>query len=181
MLAIALVGVAVNVAAGAILFRARSGSLNVEAAFRHVLADLLGSFGVIAAAIVILLTGWLEADPIVSILIGILILASSWTILRDSTGDPARGGAAGRRHARGRRAARAARRASWTCTTSTSGRSPPGSRLSRRTCSSGAGEDCHARRRELEQILAREFRIEHTTLQVDHAADPDGLVELGRF
>ena len=62
MLAIALVGIVVNVAAGAILYRARDSSLNVEAAFRHVFADLLGSFGVAAAAVVILATGWLQAD-----------------------------------------------------------------------------------------------------------------------
>ena len=42
------------------------------------------------------------------------------------------------------------------------------------------GEDCHGRRRELERLLRDEFAIEHTTLQVDHAAD-GGLVEMGRF
>ena len=76
---------AVNVAAGVVLSRARSHSLNVEAAFRHVFADLLGSLGVAIAAVVILATGWVEADPLVSILIGLLVLASTWTILRDST------------------------------------------------------------------------------------------------
>ena len=48
-------------------------------------ADLLGSLGVAIAAIVILTTGWVEADPLVSILIGVLVLASAWSILRDST------------------------------------------------------------------------------------------------
>ncbi|HYI75956.1 MAG TPA: cation diffusion facilitator family transporter, partial [Gaiellaceae bacterium] len=85
MLAIAVVGLAVNVAAGVVLARARSHSLNVEAAFRHVVADLLGSLGVAIAGIVIITTGWVEADPLVSILIGVLILASAWSILRDST------------------------------------------------------------------------------------------------
>jgi cobalt-zinc-cadmium efflux system protein len=45
----------------------------------------------------------------------------------------------------------------------------------------GQGEDCHARRRELELLLREEFAIEHTTLQVEHARDRDALVELGRF
>jgi cobalt-zinc-cadmium efflux system protein len=45
----------------------------------------------------------------------------------------------------------------------------------------GRGEDCHGRRRELELVLAKEFGIEHTTLQVDHVGEHDGLVELGRF
>ena len=85
MLAIALVGLAVNVGAGVMLSRARRHSLNVEAAFRHVFADLLGSLGVAVAAVVILTTGWVEADPLVSIVIGVLILVSAWSILRDST------------------------------------------------------------------------------------------------
>ena len=85
MLAIALLGIVVNVAAGLVLSRARSHSLNVEAAFRHVFADLLGSVGVAVAAVVILATGWVEADPLVSILIGVLVLVSTWSILRDST------------------------------------------------------------------------------------------------
>jgi cobalt-zinc-cadmium efflux system protein len=180
MLVIALVGVGVNVAAGAVLFRARSGSLNVEAAFRHVLADLLGSFGVIVAAVTILLTGWLEADPIVSILIGILILVSSWTILRDSVGILLE--AAPRDlDARAIGAALAGSPGVvdvhdlhiWTIT---SGFPSLSAHVLVRP-----GDDCHGRRRELESMLAREFHIEHTTLQVDHASDPDELVELGRF
>jgi cobalt-zinc-cadmium efflux system protein len=43
------------------------------------------------------------------------------------------------------------------------------------------GEDCHARRRELERLLADEFGISHTTLQVEHASEAGGLLELGRF
>ncbi len=180
MLAIAVVGVAVNVASGAILYRARSGSLNVEAAFRHTVADLLGSIGVIAAAVTILLTGWLEADPLVSILIGVLILASSWTILRDSTGILLE--AAPREidtRAVGERLARAPGVVDvhdlhiWTITSGFPA-------LSAHVLV-GRGEDCHARRRELELVLAQEFKIEHSTLQVEHASDPGELVELGRF
>ena len=181
MLGIALVGLVVNLAAGALLHGSRARNLNVEAAFRHVVADVLGSVGVLAAALVILLTGWMAADPLVSILIGVLILGSSWSILRDSTTILLE--AAPRdvdTRAVGERLARAPGRGG-----------PPrpahlddhvrAFRRSRRTCSLRRGEDCHARRRELETILAREFAIEHTTLQVEHAADPGGLVELGRF
>jgi len=180
MLAIALAGVAVNVASGAILYRARSGSLNVEAAFRHVLADLLGSFGVIAAALTILLTGRLEADPLVGMLIGVLILASSWTILRDSTGILLEAAprdldtrAVGERLARAPGVVDVHDLHIWTITSGFPA-------LSAHVLV-GRGEDCHARRRELETILAREFRIEHTTLQVEHVSDRDGLVELRRF
>ena len=84
MLAVAGVGLAVNLGAAAILHGKVSDSLNVSAAYRHVLADLAGSVGVIVAALIILLTGWEYADPLVSVLIGLLILASSWSIIRDS-------------------------------------------------------------------------------------------------
>ena len=81
MLAVAVVGLLVNVVAAMILWRSQSESLNMKAAFRHVLADLLGSFGVILAAVLILVTGWVYADPLISVLIGVLVLASSCGIL----------------------------------------------------------------------------------------------------
>ena len=84
MLAVAVGGLAVNLLAARILYRHSGESLNVSAALRHVIADLLGSVGVIVAAVVILTTGWEYADPAVGVLIGLLVLASSWGILRDS-------------------------------------------------------------------------------------------------
>ena len=180
MLVVGLVGIGVNLAAGAILFRARAGSLNVDAAFRHVLADLLGSVGVVVAALVILATGWLEADPVVSILIALFVLASSWSILRDSTTillEAAPKGtdtsAVGERLARAPGVVEVHDLHIWTITSGFPA-------LSAHVLV-GRGEDCHGRRRELESLLRTEFGIEHTTLQVDHAADPDLLVELGRF
>jgi len=179
MLVIAVVGIAVNLAAGSVLYRSRAASINVEAAFRHVLADLLGSFGVLAAAVVILTTGWLQADPIVSILIGLLVLASAWTILRDSTqilleATP-RGMDAteiGRRLAGAPGVVEVHDLHVWTIT---SGFPALSAHVLVRP-----GEDCHGRRRELERLLHDEFGIEHTTLQVDHAAE-GGLVEIARF
>ena len=179
MLAIALVGLGVNVAAGVVLARARSNSLNVEAAFRHVVADLLGSIGVAIAGVVILATGWVEADPLVSILIGVLILASAWSILRDSTEilleSTPRGidaDALGRRLASAPGVVEVHDLHVWTIT---SGFPALSAHVLVRP-----GEDCHGRRRELERLLHDEFGIEHTTLQVDHA-DAGGLVELERF
>jgi cobalt-zinc-cadmium efflux system protein len=180
MLAVGVVGIGVNVAAGAILFRAREGSLNVEAAFRHVLADLLGSLGVVVAAVVILATGWLEADPIASVLIALLVLASSWSILRDSTSILLESAPRGMNaRAIGERLARAPGVVEvhdlhvWTITSGFPALSAH--------ILVGRGEDCHGRRRELEALLRDEFEIEHTTLQVDHVSDPGGLVEIGRF
>jgi len=179
MLAIALVGMAVNVAAGVVLARARSHSVNVEAAFRHVFADLLGSFGVAVAAVVILTTGWVEADPLVSILIGLLVLASTWTILRDSTAilleSTPRGIDAtelGQRLASAPGVVEVHDLHVWTIT---SGFPALSAHVLVRP-----GEDCHGRRRELECLLRDEFGIEHTTLQVDHAGT-GGLVAMRRF
>jgi cobalt-zinc-cadmium efflux system protein len=180
MLAIALVGLAVNVSAGAILYRSRSSGLNVEAAFRHVVADLLGSLGVIVAALVIIVTGWLQADAVVSILIGLLILASSWTILRDSTSilleaTPRNvdANAVGERLVHVPGVVEVHDLHIWTITSGFPA-------LSAHVLV-GRGEDCHQRRLELERILREELGIEHTTLQVDHAGDEGALVELGRF
>ncbi|MDQ3671637.1 MAG: cation diffusion facilitator family transporter, partial [Actinomycetota bacterium] len=180
VLVIGLVGVAVNVAVGAILFRARSGSLNVEAAFRHVVADLLGSIGVVAAAVAILTTGWLEADPLVSVLIGVLVLVSSWSILRDSTTillEAAPSGidtrAVGERLAGALGVVEVHDLHIWTITSGFPA-------LSAHVLV-GRGEDCHARRLELARLLHDEFGIEHTTLQVDHVGERGALVELERF
>ena len=179
MLAIALAGITVNVAAGAILHRTRGVSINVEAAYRHVFADLLGSLGVAAAAVVILATGWLEADPVVSVLIGVLVLASSWTILRDATSillEAAPRGldasAVGVRLAAAPGVVEVHDLHIWTITSGFPA-------LSAHVLV-GRGEDCHARRRELERLLHDEFGIEHTTLQVEHSTE-GGLVEMGRF
>jgi cobalt-zinc-cadmium efflux system protein len=178
MLAIALAGMVVNITAARILHGARGG-LNVEAAFRHVLADLLGSLGVAAAAVVVLLTGWLEADPLAGMLIGVLVLASSWAILRDSTRILLEAAPAGMdTQAVGERLARAPGVVEvhdlhiWTITSGFPA-------LSAHVLV-GRGEDCHARRQELETLLRREFGIEHTTLQVEHADERGRLVELGR-
>jgi cobalt-zinc-cadmium efflux system protein len=180
MLVVGAAGIGVNLAAGVILARARRGSLNVEAAFRHVLADLLGSVGVVVAAVVILATGWLEADPLVSILIGLLVLASSWSILRDSTSillEAAPKGidtsAVGERLAGAPGVVQVHDLHVWTIT---SGFPALSAHVLVRP-----GEDCHGRRRELERLLRDEFGIEHTTLQVDHAVDPAGLVEITRY
>jgi cobalt-zinc-cadmium efflux system protein len=179
MLAIAGVGVAVNLVTAAVLHRARGG-LNVEAAFRHVLADLLGSLGVVAAAGVILVTGRLEADPIAGMLIAVLVLASAWTILRDSTRillEAAPSGidtrAVGERLATVPGVVEVHDLHIWTITSGFPA-------LSAHVLV-GRGEDCHARRRELESVLRSEFGIEHTTLQVEHASESDGLLEIARI
>src|ERR671933_2827835 len=76
MLTVAGLGLLVNLIGMFILSRSEGKSLNAQGALRHVIADALGSLGAIAAAGIIILTGWRYADPLVSILIGLLVLGS---------------------------------------------------------------------------------------------------------
>lgn len=82
MLAVAAIGLAVNLI-GMYLLKAGAGeSLNVKGAYLEVMSDLLGSLGVLAAGIVIWLTGWYWVDPAFSVLIGLFILPRTWKLLR---------------------------------------------------------------------------------------------------
>jgi cobalt-zinc-cadmium efflux system protein len=82
MLAVALAGLLANLASAWVLSGSRKENINVEGAFLHMLADTLGSVGAVVASIVILATGWMPADPLASVLIGMLILWSSIGLLR---------------------------------------------------------------------------------------------------
>jgi cobalt-zinc-cadmium efflux system protein len=84
MIAIASVGLGVNIVSLVVLRRSQAESLNVRAAFIHVLGDAFGSVGAVLAGIAILVANWYVADPLVSVGIGLLILYSSWEIIRDS-------------------------------------------------------------------------------------------------
>jgi len=84
MMGIALGGLAVNLACARLLWSEREASLNLKGAWAHVLADLLGSVQAVVAGLLIGLYGWRIADPIASVLIALLVLGSSWRILRDS-------------------------------------------------------------------------------------------------
>jgi cobalt-zinc-cadmium efflux system protein len=84
MIAVASVGLGVNLVSLFVLNRSQGESLNVRAAFVHVLGDALGSVGAVVAGVLILVANWTVADPLVSVGIGLLILYSSWGIIRDS-------------------------------------------------------------------------------------------------
>ncbi len=84
MLAVAAVGLAVNLLCFWILSRGDRGNLNLRAALLHVAGDLLGSVAAIAAALVILWSGWTPIDPLLSVLVSLLILRSGWMVVRDS-------------------------------------------------------------------------------------------------
>ena len=83
MLYAAVLGAAANLVSLLILRKAQQESLNVRGAYLEVLGDLLGSFAVIAAALVIKFTGYLAADTIASVIIAAMILPRAWHLLRD--------------------------------------------------------------------------------------------------
>lgn len=83
MLGVALVGLAANAVGLALLRPGQQESLNVRGAYLEVLGDLLGSVAVIAAAVVVLTTGFVAADGLASVVIGLLIAPRAWSLLRD--------------------------------------------------------------------------------------------------
>jgi cobalt-zinc-cadmium efflux system protein len=168
VVAVGAVGLAVNVSAAGLLARGHGESLNRRAALRHVLADLLGSIGVVLAGTLVLTSGWREADPLVSVLIGLLVLGSSWSIVRESVGILLEATPRGV-DAEDVGGAMAATEGVeevhdlhiWTITSGFPS-------LSAHVLVA-PGADCHGIRLQLERLLAERFRLTHTTLQVEHA------------
>src|SRR3954468_4051812 len=83
VIGIAFGGLLVNALGAAILHGGREHSLNVRGAWLHLITDALGNVGVIAGGILVWALGWYWADPAVSVLIGLLVIWSSWGLLRD--------------------------------------------------------------------------------------------------
>jgi cobalt-zinc-cadmium efflux system protein len=174
VLVVGLLGAVVNVAAAWQLARAERRSLNVEGARAHVLTDLYASLGAALSGAIILLTGFTEADPIAALLVSALMLHSGWGLVRDSVavlleGSPgdvrtedvgqALAGAPGIVEVHDLHV--------WEVTT---GFPAIAAHVLVRP-----GDDCHARRRQLELLLKQRFGIEHSTLQVDHESEPELL------
>nr|WP_135139079.1 cation diffusion facilitator family transporter [Geodermatophilus sp. DF01_2] len=84
MLAVAALGLAVNLVGLVVLHGGRRDSLNVRGAYLEVLGDALGSVAVLAAGVVIATTGWTPADTVASLLIAALVLPRAWSLLREA-------------------------------------------------------------------------------------------------
>ncbi len=84
VIAVAILGVAVNLVATWLLARANRSSLNIEGAYQHILTDLFGFIGTLAAGLVIVTTGWERADPIATLIVVALMVRAAWGLLRDS-------------------------------------------------------------------------------------------------
>jgi cobalt-zinc-cadmium efflux system protein len=84
MLYIAIGGLVINLLVFWILMGAERGNLNIRGAVLHVLGDLLGSVAAIAAALIIMKTGWMLIDPLLSVLVALLITVSAWRLVKES-------------------------------------------------------------------------------------------------
>lgn len=84
MLVVAVAGLAVNIVSFLVLHGGDRESLNMRGALLHVLGDMLGSAAAIAAALVILATGWTPIDPILSVLVAVLILSTAWKLMKEA-------------------------------------------------------------------------------------------------
>jgi cobalt-zinc-cadmium efflux system protein len=169
VLAVALAGVAVNLAATLVLSRADRRSLNVRGAFLHVATDLAAFAATAVAGGLVLATGWSRFDPLAGLFVAVLLLRSSWSLLRDSGRifleaspagiDPA---AVARALAEDEDVAEVHDLHVWTVTS--------GFPALAAHVLVVPGADCHDARRRLQRLLEERFALRHTTLQVDHVA-----------
>jgi cobalt-zinc-cadmium efflux system protein len=167
ILAVALAGVVVNLAATWVLAKANRESLNVEGSFQHILTDLYAFIGTAIAAAVILLTGFDRADPIASLLVAALMFRSGYGLVKASGRvfleaapegvDPDE---IGRTLVAQEDVVEVHDLHVWEVTSGFPA-------LSAHVLVD-AEADCHAARRELERAIHERFGIDHTTLQVDH-------------
>jgi cobalt-zinc-cadmium efflux system protein len=171
VLAVALAGIAVNLAATLALSGARRGNLNVEGSYRHLVTDLFAFVATAVAGAVILATGFARADALASLLVAGLMLVAGVGLVKASARvfleaapegiDP---DAVGRALAAHEGVVEVHDLHVWEVTSGFPA-------LSAHVIV-GAGRDCHELRRALQRDLAQRFGLRHTTLQVDHEAAP---------
>jgi cobalt-zinc-cadmium efflux system protein len=170
VLAIALVGVAVNLVATRVLAGGERRSLNVEGAYRHILTDLFAFAATAVAAVVIIATGYVRADAIASLLIAAVMVRSGAPLVVASVRvfleaappgiDP---DDIGRAMVRVPSVTEVHDLHVWEVTSGFPA-------LSAHVLV-GPHDDCHAARRALETLLRERFEIGHTTLQVEHEGE----------
>lgn len=165
---VAAAGVAVNIAAAWILAKANRQSLNVEGSYQHIITDLYAFVGTLVAGIVIIVTGFNRADPLASLFVAGLMMRSGFGLQRKAMRVLLEGAPEGMipnevgwAMARADDVAEVHDLHLWELA--------PGHPLLTAHVLVPPDADCHRVRRALEQMLRDRFRIEHTTLQVDHA------------
>jgi cobalt-zinc-cadmium efflux system protein len=179
VLIVALAGIAVNLVATWQLSRANRENMAVEGSFQHILTDLYAFIGTAIAGLIIVTTGYVRADPIVSLVVAALMLRAAYGLLKAS-GRVLLEMAPERMDAQEIGQALAAHAAVaevhdlhvWEIGTDLPA-------LSAHVLV-GRGVDCHGVRLELERMLHERFDIDHTTLQVEHVRE-SSLVELRKL
>jgi len=177
MLIVAIVGLLANVASAWVLFGQHRESLNVRGAFFHVLTDAIGSVGAVFASIAIIVGGYAMADPLISIVVAVLIMWSSWVLIRDAVdilleGTPAHINIVNLREQLGNVEGVGSIHDLhvWTLT----------SGVLAMSCHVVAESD-HFNRTELltrvNGVARQRFRIDHTTIQIEERNIPQELVE----
>jgi cobalt-zinc-cadmium efflux system protein len=168
ILAVALIGVLVNLAATWTLAKANRESLNIEGSFQHLLTDLYGFVGTAIAAAAILVTGFERADPIVSLLIaalmtrsGVGLVRASGRIFLEAAPEDLDPQAIGKALVSEPSVVEVHDLHVWEISSGFPA-------LSAHVLV-GADSNCHAARRKMEAMLHERFGLDHTTLQVDHS------------
>jgi cobalt-zinc-cadmium efflux system protein len=171
MTSVAAVGVVINVLAAWILAKANRQSLNVEGSFQHIVTDLYAFIGTLIAGVVILTTGFDRADAIASIFVAVLMIRSGFhlqrralRVLLESAPEDLLPTAVGEAMVHAAFVKQVHDLHLWELA--------PGHPILTAHVLVAPKADCHAVRRSLEQMLQEQFRIDHTTLQVDHVHDP---------
>jgi cobalt-zinc-cadmium efflux system protein len=171
---VALGGVVVSLVISALLARAQGESLNVRAAYLHVVTDVAAFVGTGIAAGLIVATGWDRFDPVASMLVAGLLARGSYVLLKETTlifleGAPASAppDEVGRAIAAQSGVVEAHDLHVWTVTSGFPA-------LSAHVLVE-PGADCHRIRLELERMLRERFGLDHTTLQVEHVGSSEGL------
>lgn len=170
MTAVAAIGVVVNVAAAWVLAKANRQSLNVEGSFQHIVTDLYAFVGTLIAGIVILATGFDRADAIASLFVAILMIRSgvqlqrrAIRVLLESAPEDMAPTEVGYAMVHAEHVNQVHDLHVWELV--------PGHPILTAHVLVAPKVDCHEVRRSLEQMLKERFRIDHTTLQVDHSRD----------
>jgi len=177
MLVVAVIGLLANASSAWLLFGKHHENLNIRGAFFHVLTDAIGSMGAILASIAILVSGYVLADPLISIVVAVLILWSSWIVIRDAVdilleGTPAHINIMNLREQLGRvdGVGSVHDLHVWTLT----------SGVLAMSCHIVAENDSYNRTDLLARVngLAKEqFHIDHSTIQIEESKIPQELVE----
>jgi len=177
VIAVALVGVAVNLVATWVLAGANRDSLNVEGAYQHILTDLFAFIATAIAGVVIVTTGFGEADGIAALIVAALMLRAGWGLMRDSGRILLEGSPPGIDPDTVAEALAAEPDVIgvhdlhvWEVTS--------GFPALTAHVLLEPETDCHQRRRDFETLLHERFGIDHTTIQVDHAHGEQGPIEL---